>query len=187
MWVASFEKISTIDALRRKGLILTNICNLCKKDGESMDHILMHCPFSWEVWFEILRDFGVRWVCPRDLKSLLAAWRSKAFSGRGNKIWRLALAAICWAIWLERNSRVFEGYEEPSFQVYKRAKEKIAFWAPLCKRCEDLRLGDLVRNWNDVIGCSPIMWWVGPRCWAGFLLVSFFLSFVILLGFFPFI
>lgn len=33
MWT-SLGKISTIDVLRKKGMILTNMCSLCKGDGE---------------------------------------------------------------------------------------------------------------------------------------------------------
>lgn len=86
MWVATLGKISTIDLLRRKGFILTNFCCLCKEEGESVSHIMIHCPFSWDVWGWLLRDFGMRWVPPRDLSSLLAVWKGNTFSTRGNQI-----------------------------------------------------------------------------------------------------
>lgn len=54
MWIASLGKISTIDVLRNKGFILLNMCSLCKGEEESIVHLLLHCPFSWEVWFGVL-------------------------------------------------------------------------------------------------------------------------------------
>lgn len=59
MWVAHLGKISTVDILRKKGLILTNFCSFCKEVGESVSHVLLHYPFSWEIWFRILRNFEV--------------------------------------------------------------------------------------------------------------------------------
>lgn len=64
--------------------------------------------------------------------------------------------AVCWSIWLKNNRRVFDGHSKPSFQVYKRVKELISFWSPLCKGCGVLRVGDLVSDWNGVIGCLPL-------------------------------
>lgn len=65
---------------------------------------------------------------PPDLPSLLLGWRIKTLSLRGKEIWKIVPAVIYWLIWLERNNRVFEGASEPSFQVYKRVKDKIIWW-----------------------------------------------------------
>lgn len=128
MWIASLGIIQTIDLLRRKGLFLINFCCPLKADGESSFHTLVHCSFAWEVWFGILGDFRMRWVVPADLYSLLLSWKSKAFSARENQIWSLVPTMVCWSIWLERNRRISEGYAEPSFRVYQRAKDLIFLW-----------------------------------------------------------
>lgn len=98
-------------------MIFTNMCSLSKRDGESVSHVLLHCSFSWEVWFGIIRDFGMGWVPPLELGSLLFAWKGKAFSFRGRNFWRLVLVVVCWSTWLEKNTMIFEGHVEPSFQV----------------------------------------------------------------------
>lgn len=48
MWTTVLEKISTMDALWRKGFSLPSICLLCYHDAESITHLFIHCPFSWE-------------------------------------------------------------------------------------------------------------------------------------------
>lgn len=93
---------------------------------------------------------------PSDLSTLFGAWKGKDFSTSGNIIWRLVLGVVYWSIWFERNKRVFEGHAEPSLQVYKRAKDRILFWAPQCKDCGLLLAGDLSRNCIDVIGRSSL-------------------------------
>lgn len=45
-------------------MVLVNCCFLCKKSGESVDHILMPCEYSRELWYLVLCLFGVQWVMP---------------------------------------------------------------------------------------------------------------------------
>lgn len=49
LWTTIPEKISTMNMLQRKGFYLPNICLLCYCDAESLSHLMIHCPFSWEV------------------------------------------------------------------------------------------------------------------------------------------
>lgn len=179
MWTASMGKILMIDMLRRKWLMLTNYFWLCKADGESASHSLLHCPFTWEVWLGVLWDFGMRWTIPPDLHPLFLSWKGKAFSMRGKRIWNLVPAAVCWSIWLERNRRISYGYAEPSFRVYQRTKDLILMWAVQCKDCELLNPADLKRGWEGIIGCHPL-WFLafdglGFPCWAFLSVVVFFL------------
>lgn len=98
----------------------------------------------------------MRWVLPADMPTLFLSWRCKALSVRGKKIWNLVPAVICWSIWFERNRRAFEGYSEPSFKVYQRAKDPILLWATQCKGCELVLPAEIKRDWNGIIGCQPL-------------------------------
>lgn len=49
MWTAVLEKISTMDLLWSKGFNMPSVCLLCYQDTESTSHLLLHCPFSWEI------------------------------------------------------------------------------------------------------------------------------------------
>lgn len=57
---------------------------------------------------------------------------------------------------VRKNKRVLEGHAKPSFKVYKRANDRILLWAPQCMDCGLLSVGNLSKNWIDVIGCSLI-------------------------------
>lgn len=46
MWTTSLGRFQTIALLKRKCLILTNLCCLCKADEESVSHTLLHSPFA---------------------------------------------------------------------------------------------------------------------------------------------
>ena len=43
VWSAALGKILTLDNLRKKNMVLINGCGMCKKDEESIDHLLLHC------------------------------------------------------------------------------------------------------------------------------------------------
>lgn len=127
MRMVPLEKISTMDALWKKGFHLPSVCLLCNRNGESISHLLIHCPFSWEVWCELAKDIGTTFITPSDLLGLLGGWHSSTFNVFGKQVWRFVSIAICWTIWKDRNSRVFKGHVEPAWQVYRREKDLIVF------------------------------------------------------------
>ena len=47
---------------------------MCKGDGETVDHLLLHCPFAQELWDMAFALFGVQWMMARVVVDLLACW-----------------------------------------------------------------------------------------------------------------
>ena len=58
-WTAALGRLFTIDNLRKRNPILIDWCCMCKKSGESVDHLLLHCPLAWKLWSMVLGLFGV--------------------------------------------------------------------------------------------------------------------------------
>lgn len=152
LWTVVLNKISTMNMLWRNGLVLSSICLFCYGDTELATHILIHCPFTLEIWCGIAKDFGVNFIAPRNLMDLLLGWKLKAFNCFGKRLWKVVPAVVCWAVWNERNNRVFRGTVEPAYQVYRRVKDMIIFWIRRCKGYEGLPSGSLVRDWQNSIG-----------------------------------
>ena len=48
LWTAALGKVLTMDNLRKTRLIVLDWCCMCKRDGESIDHLLLHCPMAQE-------------------------------------------------------------------------------------------------------------------------------------------
>ena len=42
-WNAALGKILTHDNLRKRSIVVVEQCCMCKKNGESIDHLLIHC------------------------------------------------------------------------------------------------------------------------------------------------
>lgn len=39
-------------------------CVFCKKNGETADHLFLHCSFWIKLWFKVWRELSVEWVVP---------------------------------------------------------------------------------------------------------------------------
>jgi len=49
------------------------LCCMCKKCGESLDYIFLHCEVATELWSAFLQLFGVDWVMLRRVSDLLGS------------------------------------------------------------------------------------------------------------------
>ena len=118
LWTTTLGKILTIDNLRKRRVIITDWCCMCKAGGESANHLLLHCPVAGELWNMIFSLFGVPWVMPRGVVDLLYRWNGCLGRSEARKIWKAIPHCIMWCIWRERNARTFNG-EESSISALK--------------------------------------------------------------------
>ena len=65
----------TTDNLRKIGYVIMDWCYMCKKNGESVDHLLLHCEVTRVLWDEIFQRVDVAWVMPLRIVDLLGCWR----------------------------------------------------------------------------------------------------------------
>ena len=73
-WIAALGKILTHDNLRKQNIVVVEWCYMYKKNGESVDHLLLHCKMVSALWHSIFRWFGLHWVMPGRVKDLYASW-----------------------------------------------------------------------------------------------------------------
>ena len=64
VWSAALGKCLTIDNLRKRKVQILDWCYMCKSNGESIDHLFLHCPIAMDLWSMVLGLFGVSWVMP---------------------------------------------------------------------------------------------------------------------------
>jgi len=50
LWTAAHGRILTLDNLMLRGRPLATWCCMCCCDGESVDHLLLHCPVTHSLW-----------------------------------------------------------------------------------------------------------------------------------------
>jgi hypothetical protein len=128
VWSAALGKILTHDNLRKMNVIVIEWCCLCKKSGESIDHLLLHCDIARDLWSYILIVFGVQWVMSRTVLELLNSWGAAIGCGRAKEAWRLAPLCLLWCIWRERNAWLFEDVKTSMVELRKRLLNTLYIW-----------------------------------------------------------
>jgi hypothetical protein len=63
-------------------------CCMCKKSGEFVDHLFLHCDNTRALWGYFFTLFGVEWVMLRWLLELLTSWGDLWGFGQAKMIWR---------------------------------------------------------------------------------------------------
>ena len=111
-WTASLGKILTTDNLQKRHIVVLEWCYLCKRCGESVDHLLLHCPIAYEMWSMFFCLFGICWVMPQRVMDLLDSWSCNFRRHCNIDIWRIVPHCLMWCIWWELNARSFYGCEQ---------------------------------------------------------------------------
>lgn len=109
LWTAAWTSFLQWICCREKVFVCLAYACYATNTQESCSHLLLHCVFSWEIWCGMVREFRLTFVAPSNIMNLIHGWRINALNSMGRTIWRLVPAAICWAVWRERNNRVFQG------------------------------------------------------------------------------
>ena len=110
LWTTTWGKILTNDNLMRRGHVMAEWCCMCRGTGETVDHLMLHCPLMSGLWNYIFHSFGIQWILSAQVMDLLFAWRNW-FGKHSSAIWNLVLAYLMWIIWREHNRRIFEELE----------------------------------------------------------------------------
>ena len=91
-------------------------CCMCKRDGETVDHLLLHCAVVQVLWNYVFQAFHIQWVLPRSVLDVLFGWRNW-FGRHHSHIWNLVLLCLMWMVWCERNSRTFDDMKKSDDQL----------------------------------------------------------------------
>jgi hypothetical protein len=74
MWTVAHKKCWIADSLARKGLPHLVVCPLCDQSDETIDHLLVSCIFSRQVWFTILQGFGLQDLASQSVELSFEDW-----------------------------------------------------------------------------------------------------------------
>ena len=69
------RKILTTNNLQKMCIIFLYWCYMCKRCGELVDHLLLHCPIAYELWSSLFFLFGIHWVMPHRVIDCLSLGR----------------------------------------------------------------------------------------------------------------
>ena len=128
LWTAAHGRILTLDNLMLRDLPLANRCCMCCCSAESVDHLLILCSVAYSLWVQMLQAFGIQWVMPGFVASLVSCW-SNWLGKFASDIWNMVPGCLMWVVWLERNRRSFEAQERTLVQLQALCQNTLFEWA----------------------------------------------------------
>jgi hypothetical protein len=104
-------------------------CSKCKRSGESIDHLHLHCDVVHALWSVLFSLFDVKWVMNGRVIDLLACWKGQRTNKMVLEVWRMDHLCLMWTIWKERNVRCFEDKELTMAKISNRFLTLYFQWA----------------------------------------------------------
>lgn len=130
-------------------------CILCEDDGETANHIFIHCILTNKIWCRLLNLFCVSW--PVSLKTIMGLLSGNFGKGANKKVinlWRCDGLALLCCIWLERNKQNFKEKEGHVELIWDRIIFLASLWSSLSKHSRHLLL-----DWGA--GLHWLFFWSG--------------------------
>lgn len=129
-WLVMHGRCWTADRRFRHGLQDSNTCIICDQGVETMDHILLGCVFSREVYDFWLRKLHLQYdVVVEDSPAIQWWLRSRKALPRPQRCGFDSLFfLIGWAIWKERNARTFNGVSTSAARLGLQTQDEAEAW-----------------------------------------------------------
>lgn len=111
MWLAMQYKIWTSDSRCKHGLQdVPSPCFLCDQDDDNVDHNLLDCVYSPQVWHLAFSRMRINLdLLPMMLDRIQPWWLAvrKRIPTKHRKGFDVVVMLKCWNLWKQRNARVF--------------------------------------------------------------------------------
>uniref|UniRef100_A0A0V0IE94 Putative ovule protein n=1 Tax=Solanum chacoense TaxID=4108 RepID=A0A0V0IE94_SOLCH len=117
-WLLAKETVLTHENLNKRGVHLCSRCFLCEEQGETVNHLFLHCKWTTQLWQMFTNMREIKWVKPGRIKEVLKCWNRDGNAGRKEERWKMVPSCIWWTVWLERNQRCHEG-KQSNIQRFK--------------------------------------------------------------------
>jgi hypothetical protein len=94
-------------------------CPLCDQEEETIDHLLLSCVFSRQIWFYVLEKFGLQ-----------ARWDqvSRRILVQVSKGLNSIVILVAWSLWNHRNLCVFDGVQPNISKLLSNIKDEQHVW-----------------------------------------------------------
>lgn len=175
VWLACHGKLNTKAKLAKLQIIPADqdLCPLCGGNSESVDHLFIHCPFSWKIWSWWLNIWHVAWVTPSSIKDLLSSWSPPCSKPFFKKVWWAILYIIIWSTWKERNERVFNNTQSSINQICDLILTRLGWWIkgwgdPFPHSISEIISNPICLKWEEVCHMGSVnipkeICWMPPQ------------------------
>ena len=124
----------------------------CKQSREDVDHVLVHCSFTWRIWSTIFLWWGVSWLAPQSFQSFFLYWFNTPGSKSTKIVWSAILFSMIWNIWISRNAAIFYNGQPNWSSVVEASLVNVAQWVRVFFGSSDFSVNDFLFNIDGVKG-----------------------------------
>jgi hypothetical protein len=132
-WLIVQNRVLTADRLMARQRPNSYFCPLCWRNLETAEHLLVECPWSRNLWTLVASRFGLASLGPETWRSSgpLPAWLASLASAAPTEVKACKSIAllVIWAIWRERNDRIFRARERRPVEVRGDIIDERSCWA----------------------------------------------------------
>uniref|UniRef100_A0A453GR76 Reverse transcriptase zinc-binding domain-containing protein n=1 Tax=Aegilops tauschii subsp. strangulata TaxID=200361 RepID=A0A453GR76_AEGTS len=130
-WLANQDCCCTADRLARRGLQHHPCCLLCDQAPETIQHLVLACPFARQAWHVTLAWLHIPAPAPEHDPSVMDWWLHAKDTTPPTQ--RKALQSVAllvpWMIWKHMNEFVFDNVTPSTTRLLDKIKDKIRWWA----------------------------------------------------------
>ena len=101
---------------------------MCRSNGETVDHLLLHCGKTYRLWSLVFRSFGFSWVLLRSVVDTLFGWWNWPRKHLSS-IWNLVPLCLMWCLWREQNRGTFEDMDSSDDQLLASFSSTLFDWS----------------------------------------------------------
>ncbi|CAN1141983.1 hypothetical protein LINPERHAP2_LOCUS12811 [Linum perenne] len=137
MWRIARNVVPTRQAIIHRGIPeVEDRCGLCGTESETIEHLFLDCSVARRCW----QVAGVADVLPPGVSenNTWGSWCMKVLRD-GNVDTQRKVAIVTWALWKERNDRVWNQTSKPEEVFVRLAEEVVTDWLSTQDRGSRLR------------------------------------------------
>ena len=115
IWLVTLDRCWTAERRARHGLSHSPTCVLCHQALETIDHLLVGCPFSREIWHRVLSSFRLTAAIPTAQDRFIDWWSAATLNTPHSLRKGFASLAVltAWSLWRHRNAVLFDSPAHP--------------------------------------------------------------------------
>ncbi|XP_057790850.1 uncharacterized protein LOC131007957 [Salvia miltiorrhiza] len=122
VWRTIVGKLPTFDMNRLFGIQGPNRCTLCSAAEETMDHVLLNCPFSASIWADVFRWFLIEKPLPLDVGSMIRFSIHQNNSKQVGNLWKAGVVSLLWSLWSHRNNVIHKNLAPSRHLILKQVR-----------------------------------------------------------------
>nr|KAJ0196731.1 hypothetical protein LSAT_V11C700384620 [Lactuca sativa] len=151
IWRAKQGRIPSAKALQRRNIPVSSIiCDWCRNNEETVNHILTSCSLARDTINMVFNWCGLPTKQFTEVNEVLAFARNWGHCPKKKELLSCVVYGTLWSLWKDRNDRIFRGVISEKAKIVDIIKATVFTWRKYRK--------------NRGTGDDWFKWWFSPLC-----------------------